>query len=246
MLLKDLGVSLAVPPVSFLALALAGFALRRRRAGRVLLGGGLCGLLLLAMPVTGDALLVSLETSLPLVPPPGEAPAAIVVLSAEAARARDAAPAFSPGRLTLERLRAGAALARRTGLPLLVSGGAPQPGDEPLADTMARSLAEDFQEPARWTETRSLDTWENATLSGAILRGAGIHSIYLVTHAWHERRAVLAFARQGLLVTAAPVRLDARTGRHLADWVPHASGWLTSYLALHEWIGYAWYAYAHG
>ena len=47
------------------------------------------------------------------------------------------------------------------------------------------SLRQDFQVPATWVETASRDTWENATDSAAILRPLGIHSVYVVTHAWH-------------------------------------------------------------
>ena len=37
-----------------------------------------------------------------------------------------------------------------------------------------------------------------------MLREHGIHSVYVVTQAWHMRRAILAFQRTGITVTAAP------------------------------------------
>ena len=98
-----------------------------------------------------------------------------------------------PGSLTLDRLRTGAALHRRTDLPILVTGGTTQPRTATVGVVMAESLRDDFRAPARWTEPKSDDTWENARFSAAILKAEGITSVYVVTHAWHMRRAVLAF-----------------------------------------------------
>ena len=66
---------------------------------------------------------------------------------------------------------------------------------------MAQSLTDDFRTPPRWVEAKSADTWENARFSADILRAEGITSVYVVTHAWHMRRAVLAFQGTGLTVT---------------------------------------------
>jgi uncharacterized SAM-binding protein YcdF (DUF218 family) len=127
-------------------------------------------------------------------------------------------------------------------LPILVSGGEVGKGAPPVAVLMRESLTRDFQVPVRWTEDRSRDTWENARDSAAILRAAGIGSIYLVTNAWHERRALMAFAGTGLTVTAAPTPLDRPAGPIPSDFVPQALSWEISFYALHEWIGCIWYA----
>ena len=107
---------------------------------------------------------------------------------------------------------------------------------------MSRTLREDFNTPVRWIEPRAADTWENAEFSAEILREQGIHSIYLVTHAWHMRRALIAFAHTGIVVTAAPVRLDTAPGGVASDFIPRTGAWLTSYYAMHEWIGSLDYA----
>ena len=78
-------------------------------------------------------------------------------------------------------------------------------------------------------------------MSAPILKENGIHSIYVVTSAWHMRRALLAFADTGIAVTAAPTHFD-RVSTDLIDFLPSTVGWTTSFLALHEWIGCAWYA----
>ena len=194
---------------------MAGLLLRGQwwRFGRRLTWLSLIALILFGMPIVSGNLLRALETGLPTTPPPGHPPQAIVVLSAELIRTHQETLGVRPGLLTLDRLRTAAALHRRTGLPILVSGGTGQVGAATLAAVMAQSLKDDFQTPARWVEDKSTDTWENAHFSADILRAEGITSIYLVTHSWHMRRALVAFRHTGLIVTAAPTSLDDPLGR---------------------------------
>ena len=77
-----------------------------------------------------------------------------------------------------------------------------------------------------------------------MLKPEGIGSIYLVTHAWHMRRAVLAFRHFGIAATAAPTHFSGPTMPDAASLVPSAKGWMESSYALHEWIGFLWYALA--
>jgi uncharacterized SAM-binding protein YcdF (DUF218 family) len=168
-------------------------------------------------------------------------PQAIVILGGDLARVGE--PPFArAGRLTLDRLRAGAALHRRTGLPILVTGGIVQRDRPAVATIMAGSLREDFQVPVTWVEDASSDTWENASLSAEILRKQGVRSVFVVTQGWHMRRALLAFQHTGLIATAAPTSTDPPFDPIVSDFVPHALSWEWSYYAVHEWIGCAWYA----
>jgi uncharacterized SAM-binding protein YcdF (DUF218 family) len=241
---KFILVSLLVPPFGFATLALASLVLSRSwpRLGRTMLATSLICLIALGTPMVAVSMLVSLEPDTPRTPLVGAQPQAIVVLGAEVRRTKDDPP-IVVGSLSLERLRTAAALQRQTALPLLVSGGTLTDGIPPVGDIMAESLIADFRVPVRWRETRSRDTWQNAAFSADILRAQGITSIYLVTHAWHMRRALQAFQRTGLTVVAAPTPADMPVGRpEVNDFIPRVSGWETSYFALHEWIGNAWYA----
>lgn len=242
--LKSTLEALVLPPVCFLYLAIVGLLTRRRhpRGGRALAGISLAGLLLLSVPLVPNLLIVALEQDLPLTPPPGVMPQAIVVLGGDLMRTK--LPPYSlPGYLTLDRLRAAAALYRRTGLPILVSGGTVQTDRPPIARIMADSLRDDFQVPVTWVEDTSFDTWQNAAFSAAILKPRGIHSVYVVTQGWHMRRAMIAFRRTGLIATAVPTSLDTPFDSIPWDIPPRAAAWLWSYYALHEWIGCAWYAF---
>lgn len=236
---------LLIPPLNCLAAACLGALLHRRRAGRVLLALGLGGLVLFSLPLVSGTLLTWLETS-PDDPPATLAhdpPEAIVILSGDETDIVEAGrPTETVGRLTLERERAGAALARKTKLPILVTGGVVDPGDPSLAALMATSLREDFGVVPAWQEQRAQNTWENASYSAAMLRAAGIKSVYVVTHAWHMRRALIAFRSAGFLAIAAPVDLDEPPRLEWDNLVPHVSSWQLGFWAMHEWLGCAWYA----
>jgi uncharacterized SAM-binding protein YcdF (DUF218 family) len=106
---------------------------------------------------------------------------------------------------------------------------------------MAASLHQDFATDVRWREARSVDTWGNARESAAILRAAGITRVWVVTHGWHMRRALVAFRRAGLDAVPAPALIDAKPEFYAASFLPSVRAWLESYYAMHELIGWAWY-----
>jgi uncharacterized SAM-binding protein YcdF (DUF218 family) len=241
--MKGVVETLAMPPISLVVLIVVGLLLRGRwqRLGRRLTWVSLIGLILFGMPLVSYSMLLALESGLPLTPPVDHPPQAIVVLGAEVIRAHQEKLGVRPGLLTLDRLRTAAAMHRLTGLPILVTGGTTQPNTPAVGLVMEQSLRDDFQAPPRWVEAKSADTWENARFSADILRAEGITSVYVVTHSWHMRRAVLAFQGTGLIVTAAPTSFDDPIGPDLSDLLPRAAGWQTGYFAIHEWIGYAWY-----
>lgn len=242
MILKTVLLSLLMPPIGLVTLALAALLLlpRGHRLVRSLPVTCLILLLALSLPLVSRPLLASLETDLPTTPPADAPPRAIVVLGAEITRTGGSAPGAEVGPLTRERLRAAARLARATALPVLVSGGVTQRGQPAVGTLMAESLTQD-DVPVRWVEPDSPDTWANAQESARILRAAGIRSVYVVTHAWHMRRALVAFDRAGLLATAAPTPLDDDGPPRWSDLLPRIAAWHASYWALHEWIGLAWY-----
>lgn len=237
--------ALVVPPVNLLPLGLAGLALSWRwpRFGRFVVAVSLIGLLVFSLPVTSRTLIASLEWSLPRAPPE-RPPTAIVILGGDAGYGTDEGleTGLGIGALTLERMRAGALLQRRTGLPVLASGGELEKGEEPIAAQMAGSLRDEFGVTVRWVEPASDDTWQNAQFSAAMLHAAGIDSVYLVSHAWHLRRAAMAFAHFGIATTPAPLRFDRPPRFGFDEFMPHATAMLSSYFALHEWIGCVYYA----
>jgi uncharacterized SAM-binding protein YcdF (DUF218 family) len=233
--------ALLLPPLNFLLLAAIGFGMHRRRPlRRALIGASFAGLFLVSLPIVADLALWSLETAPPAAPDPAAAEA-IVVLAGDAANAAEYGGA-TVGALTLERIRYAAQLQRRVGKPILASGGAVTPVQIPLATLMRAALIGDFGVPDAMIETTSRDTAENARNSAVLLREAGIGRIWLVTHAWHMRRAQAAFERHGIVVIPAPTRGTQLDGLAMRQFVPTANAQLRSYYAAHESLGIVWYA----
>jgi UDP-glucose 4-epimerase len=243
--LKSVAEALLLPPMSLLVLALAGLLVGRRYRllGRRMLVLGVVGLLVLAIPIVSRGLLLALEQGLPLEPPGDAPPQAIVILGGDLRRSGDTVATLDPGSLSLERLRDGALLYRQTHLPVLITGGHERLDERSIASVMADTMQRDFLVPVQWIEGQSRDTWENAQFTAAILREHGIKSVYVVTHAWHMRRALMAFSHTGITVTAVPVRSARISEPYLAlAFVPNVSSWQTAFFAMHEWVGCAWYA----
>jgi len=244
---------LLLPPLSLIVLMAAGLLLRRRlpRTGTALVIAGLVLLYALSTPLVAGLALQGLEAYPALEAGDGLPDAQAIVILA-AGRYSDS-PEYggdTVGPLTLTRLRYGATLHRRTGRPILVTGRAGGPGDAAVADLMADCLRRDFGLEARWIERESANTAGNARSSAGILLPAEVRRIYLVTHAWHMRRAVLAFEAAGFEVVPAPT---AFTSHHPfvwpgvpGDYLPRAQALAGSAYAIHEWLGLVWYELRYG
>jgi len=239
-----------------LLLALVGVLVLRiwPRAGARMALVGIVLAWLLSTPVMADFLVGHLErdqrpldsaslSSLRTGPRP---PRAVVILGGGALKDGD----FSPGRehlhgRTLERVMAGAQMARLSELPVLVSGGRPPWLKHSEAELMRRVLENEVSCKVRWIEADSRDTEENARFSARMLKKEGIDSIILVTHAYHMPRARKVFEAAGLKVAAAPHDWKGAAPAWLdpGDWVPSALDVETVWLATHELLGDVWYRF---
>ena len=220
-------------------------ALRRGGRGRLSRLAGWASVLLLALlyaastPVVSAALLTLAERGTKVAADPGAWPpgAVIVVLAAERVEAAPEYGGPTIGALTLERVRYAAHLQRRTGLPIVASGGPARPGQPSTAALMRDALTGDFGVPVAGIEERSLTTEENAAFSMPIVRALGGTAVVVVTHAWHMPRALASFAGRGLPVIAAPTGFASARPVEPGDFVPHASALTRSFLGLHELVG---------
>jgi len=243
--LRPVAAALLLPPAGPLLLALAGalLGLRHRRAGAALLLSALALLWLLACQAVAMALAGWL---LPPVAPVSPAllaaarPQALVVLGGGLLPQAPEYGQPQPTAPTLARLRYGAHLARATGLPLAFAGGigwaATGLATEPEGDMARRVLAE-WGLQARWIDSRSRDTRENAQLLRPQLERDGVKRIVLVTSASHMARAQLEFRRAGFEVLPAPTGLLLPHERPLLAWLPSAYGLAASREVLREWLG---------
>ena len=229
--------ALLLPPGGPLLLALAGLMLlgRRPRSGRLLAAGAVLAMLAMSLPVVADGLTRLLERYPPLDPArPAGAEVVVVLAGGTDRNTVDGEPIPRP--TTLQRLAAGAGLARATGLPLLLSGGS---GDAGPAEALAmeRALERDFALRARWLETSSRNTRENAVATARLLQPLGIRRVLLVTSANHMRRAVAEFEATGLAVVPAPVAARGVAPPGWRGWLPLPDALAGSCAALYELAG---------
>jgi uncharacterized SAM-binding protein YcdF (DUF218 family) len=101
-------------------------------------------------------------------------------------------------------------LAQKTQLPIVLSGMEAKYG-------MNNTLKQ-LGVTAKFLETNSLDTHQNAQYSAQLLHKQGIKNIVLVTDAWHISRAVLAFQYAGFEVTAAPTDFPQGSFQQSPQW----------------------------
>jgi uncharacterized SAM-binding protein YcdF (DUF218 family) len=236
--LKALLKALVLPPTGPLLVAALGLGvtLRWPRFGRALAIAGVLTLLVLSIPAVAVLLQLSVDTSPPLDFKRAETAQAIVILGGGIRRNAAEYGGDTLGRLTLERVRYGANVARRTGLPVLVSGGSVFGGT--LEATLMRdALEREFGVGVRWSEDRSRDTHENAVRSAEILHAAGIGRVVLVAHAFDMPRASAEFAAQGIETIRAPTGIPPRDFDEPLMFVPSLAGLTGSYYALYEILG---------
>ncbi|MHB1511775.1 MAG: YdcF family protein [Acidiferrobacter sp.] len=233
------------PPGLFLLPMAVGLVLivaRRHKVGTAITTLSWAGLVVMSLPAVSSALARSWESDPALHRPLPIGPRAIVVLAA--GRYHDA-PEYggrtTVGIDTLARLAYAARLFRETRLPILASGGAPLKGT-PAALLMRRVLKHDFATPVEWVEASSKTTAQNAEYSWAILHSQKIHTIFLVTQAWHMPRAVALFRRAGFKVVPAPTDFVTRSRRDttILAYLPNAHALALTAVIFHEMIGLAW------
>jgi uncharacterized SAM-binding protein YcdF (DUF218 family) len=235
--------AILLPPLNLLLLALLGLLLVcfRRRTGIALIAAALAGMFLLSMPVVATTLAELLEIRLADGAGTLDEAQAIVILGAGSYPAAPEYGGDTVGADTLERVRWGARLHRLTGLPILVSGGNPFGTSSTEAAQMQAALSQDFRTDVKWTEERSYDTFASAHFTRALLAGARIDRIALVTHALHMMRARLVFEQAGFRVIEAPTGFSTLHPPGILNYLPSAHALELSSEVLRELIGSGWY-----
>jgi uncharacterized SAM-binding protein YcdF (DUF218 family) len=232
--LKTLLKGFVFPPAGPLLLAFFGVYLMRRRPrlARVCLILGLGSLWLLSTPLVSDALSSVVEYYPPLDFKSVTGAQAIVILGGGGERAfapEYGGPAADPW--LLERLSYGAYIARKTALPVLVTGSRIE------AAAMRATLQRNFELEPRWVDDEAYDTFENARNSVRLLQSAGIHRVVLVTHAAHMRRSVHEFTDAGVEAVPAPVGMLAARDPGIWSYLPTPGALLRACAAINELLG---------
>lgn len=238
-LAKKLVAAIVLPPTGLLLATMVGLliAVRRPRAGLLLAWLSVLGLFALSLPSVAHALLQAVDRTPVLDVDRARKAQAIVILGGGIRRAAAEYGGDTLGRLTLERVRYGALVARKTQLPVLVSGGAVH-GGTAEAVLMQRALEDEFGVPVRWVEAQSRDTRTNAVMTASLLRAEGVSRIVLVAHSFDMPRASAEFVHAGMEVTGAPTAVagTAPLFDHPLALMPSMAALQTSYYVLYEWL----------
>ncbi len=237
---------LILPPGLIFCLLVIGLILISQKPviGKSVLWIGIIVFYLTSTPVISDFLIRQLEIypALDVEKLKDHNAGAIVVLTSE--REKDAREygGDTVGTNSLLRSRYGAFLHRKTGLPILVSGGFVLDKEgKSLAQVMAETLRNDFHAENVWLEDKSHTTAENAVFSKKILAQKQIDTIFLVTQASHMPRSVAVFENTGLKVIPAPTAFKGGKVFKLTGLLPEANTIYKTRLALHELVGILWY-----
>jgi uncharacterized SAM-binding protein YcdF (DUF218 family) len=231
-----------LPPMSFVLLAAAGgllLAWRRTRApGAIVLACAVLAAAALGTRAVASTLLAVVVADPPLavadVPPDA---AAIVVLTGGSAPRPEMDGIETPSGASIARAEYAAWLQGRTGLPIVVAGGAPLGQRRPEAAVVADALRDRFGATVSAEIGRGRDTAESVLgLADAVPGGPGT-TVVLVTDAMHMGRAAIETERAGLRVVRAPVGHPPPPCLEFACLLPSVEGAYLSGVAVNHWLG---------
>lgn len=239
--IKTLAKAIVLPPTGLLLVALLGLAIIRRhpRGGRILATAAVIALAVLSMPIVARGLVRLLDDSPPLDLATAKSAQAIVIPGGGVRRNAVEYGGDTLGRLTLERVRYGARLAKQTRLPVLVTGGSVTGTTVPEAVLMKEALESEYDVKVRWVEDRSRSTRENAVYSATLLNRERVTHVILVVHSFDSTRATAEFSRAGIVTVPAPTGIPA-PNLEWTDLMPSVAALQTSYYICYEALAIAW------
>jgi len=240
--------SFLVPPTGLILMSLVGIGMSLiwRKLGIWVAFISMASLLLCSLPVVSASLINTLQTYPPIpaddLKQKIDEADAVVLLAGGRRKLAEEFGDDTVSSLSLERTRYAAWIVKRTGLPLIISGGRLHNEARSESDLMREILQKELIIIVDYTEQHSRTTYENAKYTAKFLKQNDIKKIALVTHAWHMPRAIAAFKHFDIQVVPAPT---AFYGRHLtmdlADYLPSARALMFTGLAFHEIVGQWWY-----
>ncbi len=246
MLIRVLVSSWLVPPALNILVIAAGLLLSRwyRRIGIFISLCGLVSLWLLSTPYISSLIHASIERheALDTQSLSSAKAGAIIVLGSSHVDLAKEYGVSTPTADGLIRLHYAANLHHKTGLPILLTGGAMNKRQEIHSEVLSESLSSQFGIEAKWLERKSSTTWQNALFSAEILLPIGVTDVLLVTQSYHMRRSVELYELAGFNVTAAPTQLSDRyPWNDWRFWMPKTDALDLSNKVVHEYLGLLWY-----
>jgi len=131
-------------------------------------------------------------------------------------------------------------------VPIIFSGGKVFDYEQESEAAAAGRLYESLGLPQEnfFGESKSRNTWENARETAKLFpEEEKIERAILVTSAYHVKRGVYCFEKNGIMVIPAPTDYKCDRGRNndFFSYLPSIHSLSNSWLALHEYIGLLYY-----
>ena len=240
--------SIILPPTGLIVLAMVGIGMAMiwKKLGLWVAFLSMLGVLLCSMPAVSAVIVNSLQSDPPI--PPGDLKKtlaeadALVVLAGGRYTAAEEYGDDTVKSFTLERIRYAAWIVKRTGLPLIVSGGRVHDEAKSEGQLMREILQKEFIVIVDHVEEKSRNTYENAKYTAQFLKQNDLRKIALVTHAWHMPRAKAAFEYFDIEVIPAPTAFYGKdASQQFSDYLPSTKALRQTGLAVHEIFGQWWY-----
>ena len=118
-------------------------------------------------------------------------------------------------------------------ISIVLSGGRRNANATSEAVIMNQVMVNVFNMNPKYLEVNGINTHEQAIAVKEQLSETEYKNIYLVTHAWHMKRAVVEFSHQGFNVIPAPMGFAA-TSKAEFEFLPSAAALSSTSRALHE------------
>jgi len=233
--------SWVLPPgifiVAFFALAVYLWRLGVKRAAKILFIINLV-FYLLCTGLVADILVGSLESKYE----PPENPTGDVIIMLGGGAMPDSPDVDGIGALTASpasRLLTAVRLQRKLHVPILISGGQvyEDSGNEAkIATRVLLSLG--VPDDMIITETRSVNTTQNAHYSAELLRARHLNHPIIVTSAFHMNRAMLSFRQAGIEATPYPADylVSHHPVFHYTKLRPYSEALLNNVTVMQEWL----------
>ncbi|MCD6551404.1 YdcF family protein [Thermotoga sp.] len=138
---------------------------------------------------------------------------------------------------TLRRVLAGLQVHRKTGLPILVTGGSLSNLKSEALIMKEYLVSLGVSEKDILVEIRSKNTYENASFTREMI---GNVPVILVTDSIHMKRALHTFKRFFSEVVPYPAGCYFGTPEFV-DFLPNTTSFYLNSRAIYEWIGFIWY-----
>lgn len=168
--------------------------------------------------------------------------AAIVVLGGGVVKNCEYDHPYCGSSSTIDRALYGAYLYKKWHLPILVSGGNSYSVPTTVSEVMRDFMQSTLDVPVSFEDRDANTTKEEGVIVSDMLAKHKITTIYLVTDAWHMPRSVYAFRHSNLKVIPAPTQfISFSLVPFPSTLFPSATALKTTVVALHEYVGLAYY-----